>query len=69
MHDDGVRTQANMGYGSCNTMQIELTDHIRAGRFMSILSGSYNRTDGPCADMDFAQYDGYTQIVYEVTED
>ena len=46
MHEDGVRTDIRAGYGSYNTLETELTNRIRKGRFSSVISGSYNRTDG-----------------------
>lgn len=68
MREDGVRTNANIGYGSYNTLQTELTNRVRAGRFTSVISGSYNRTDGHRADMEFEQYGGYAKLGYEVTD-
>ena len=68
MEKDGVRTHANIGYGSYNTMQTELTNRIRSGRFTSVISGSYNRTDGHRADMGFEQYGGYAKLGYEMTD-
>lgn len=68
MREDGVRTNANIGYGSYNTLQTELTNRIRAGRFTSVISGSYNRTDGHRTDMGFKQYGGYAKLGYEVTD-
>lgn len=68
MREDGVRTNANIGYGSYNTLQTELTNRIRSGRFTSVVSGSYNRTDGHRADMGFEQYGGYAKLGYEVTD-
>lgn len=46
MHEDGVRTDLHIGYGSYNTLETELTNRIRKGRFSGVVSGSYNRTDG-----------------------
>ena len=68
MQEDGVKTNLRAGYGSWNTLETELTNHIRKGRFSSIVSGSYNRTDGHRADMGFEQYGGYAKLGYEVTD-
>lgn len=68
MGEDGVRTNANIGYGSYNTLQTEVTNRIRLGRFTSIVSGSYNRTDGHRADMEFEQYGGYAKLGYEISK-
>lgn len=67
MREDGVRTNLHLGYGSYNTLETELTNRIRKGRFSSVVSGSYNRTDGHRADMDFEQYGGYAKLGYELT--
>lgn len=68
MHEDGISTNLHAGYGSYNTVETELTNRIRKGRFSSVVSGSYNRTDGHRADMGFEQYGGYGRIGYEVTD-
>lgn len=68
MQEDGVKTNLRSGYGSYNTLETELTNRIRKGRFSSIVSGSYNRTDGHRADMGFEQYGGYAKLGYEMTD-
>lgn len=68
MQEDGVRTDVRVGYGSYNTLETELTNRIRRGRFSSILSGSYNRTDGHRDDMGFEQYGGYAKLGYELSD-
>lgn len=68
MREDGVRTDANLGYGSYNTLQTEVTNRIKAGRFTSVVSGSYNRTDGHRADMGFEQYGGYAKLGYAISK-
>ena len=68
MHEDGVRTDLHTGYGSYNTLETELTNRIRKGRFSGVVSGSYNRTDGHRADMNFEQYGGYAALGYELAD-
>lgn len=68
MHEDGVRTDLHAGYGSYNTLETELTNRIRKGRFSSVVSGSYNRTDGHRNDMGFEQYGGYAKVGYDLTD-
>lgn len=68
MHEDGVRTDLHAGYGSYNTLETELTNRIRKGRFSSVISGSYNRTDGHRNDMGFEQYGGYAKVGYDLTD-
>lgn len=67
MRENGVRTNVDIGYGSYNTLQSELTNRIKAGRFTSIISGSYNRTDGHRDNMGFEQYGGYAKLGYEIS--
>ncbi len=67
MHEDGVRTDLHTGYGSYNTLETELTNRIRKGRFSSIISVSYNRTDGHRDNMLFKQYGGYAKLCYDLT--
>lgn len=62
--EDGMRTSLNAGYGSYNTLQTELTNRVRKGGFSSVVSGSYNRTDGHREGMGFEQYGGYAKIGY-----
>lgn len=65
---DGVATDLNVGAGSYGTVQTEATNRFRKGRFSSIVSGSYNRTDGHRDNMEFEQYGGYAKLGYELTE-
>ena len=67
MREEGVRTHVHAGYGSYNTVETELTNRVHKGRFSSVVSGSYNRTDGHRADMDFEQYGGYAKLGYELS--
>lgn len=66
MHREGVQTRLHTGYGSYNTLETELTNRVRKGKLSTVLSGSYNRTDGHRTDMDFEQYSGYAKINYEL---
>lgn len=68
MQEDGGNTHLHAGYGSYNTLETELTNRVRKGRFSSVVSGSYNRTDGHRDDMGFEQYGGYAKLGYEMTD-
>ena len=68
MHEDGVSTHLHAGYGSYNTLETELTNRVRKGRFSSVISGSYNRTDGHRDPMNFEQYGGYAKVGYDITD-
>lgn len=65
MDTDGFEANLHAGYGSYNTLESELTGRFRKGRFSSVVSGSYNRTDGHREDMGFSQYGGYAKLGYE----
>ena len=66
MRQEGVETALHAAYGSYNTLQTELTNRVKAGRFTSVVSGSYNRTDGHRRDMGFEQYGGYAKLGYKL---
>lgn len=68
MKSDGVNTNLSAGYGSYNTFQSEASNTIRSGRFSSVVTGSYNRTDGHRHDMGFEQYGGYAKLGYELSK-
>lgn len=68
MQEDGVNTNVQIGYGSYNTLQTEVSNRLRKGRFNSVITGSYNRTDGHRADMGFEQYGGYAKLGYDISD-
>lgn len=68
LDEDGVNTDFRAGYGSFNTVETELTNMVRKGRFSSTVSASYNRTDGHRQDMQFEQYGGYLKLGYELAD-
>ena len=68
MHEDGVRTDINLGAGSYGTVQAEGVNRVRKGRFSSTAAFSYNRTDGHRPDMAFEQYSGYAKLAYDLTQ-
>lgn len=65
--DDGVYTNATIGYGSYNTLQSEAVNRIKLGRFASVIGASYNRTDGHRRDLGFEQFGGYAKLGYELS--
>ena len=67
MHDDGVMTDLTTAGGSYNTVQTELTNRVRRGGFTSVVSLSYDRTDGHRHGMGFRQYGGYAKLGYRIT--
>lgn len=67
MREDGIQTHAELGAGSYGTMQTELSNRIKKGKFTSIVSASYNHTDGHRENMSFDQYSGYVKLGYELS--
>lgn len=64
----GVRTTLQSQYGSYNTWLSSLTNTVRFGRFSSLVSLSYNRTDGTVKNFDFRQADGYAKVGYDFSD-
>ena len=69
MDTDGVQTDLTAGYGSFNTVQSELSNSLRKGRFSSVAAISYNRTDGHREDMGFEQYGGFAKLGYDISSE
>lgn len=65
MAEDGVRTHAGLSGGSYGTFKGEAANSVRKGRFSSVVTASYNRSDGHRADMGFEQYGGYAKLGYD----
>lgn len=64
----GVRTTIQSQYGSYNTWLSSLTNTVRFGKFSSLISLSYNRTDGNVRNFDFKQADGYAKVGYDFSD-
>lgn len=62
---DGVHTTISTQYSSYNTWLTSATNTTRFGRFNSLASASYNRTDGTVDNFDFKQADGYVKVGYD----
>lgn len=65
---NSVHTDAEIGYGSYNTLQSEVVNHIGYGRFSSVIGASYNRTDGHRRDIGFEQFGGYAKLGYAISD-
>lgn len=65
---DGVHTTLQSQYGSYNTWLSSLTNTVRYGKFSSLVSLSYNRTDGNVDNFDFKQADGYAKVGYDFSD-
>ena len=66
--EDGVKTTLQSQYGSYNTWLSSVTNTVRHGRFSSLVSLSYNRTDGTVDNFDFKQADGYAKVGYDFSD-
>lgn len=62
---DGIRTSITSQYGSYNTWLSSITNTTRFGKFSSLVSLSYNRTDGNVDNFDFKEADGYAKVGYD----
>ena len=62
---DGVNTTLSTQYGSYDTWLSSVTNTVRAGRFSSLVSLSYDRTDGVDDDVKFRQAGGYAKLGYD----
>lgn len=65
---DGVRTTLESQYGSYNTWLSSITNTVRYGRFSSLVSLSYDRTDGNVDGFDFRQASGYGKVGYDFSD-
>lgn len=68
MQTDGVKTDIHLGGGSYGTFQGELTNRVRSGKFYSVVSGQYGRTDNNRPRMGFEQYGGYVKLGYDISK-
>lgn len=65
---DGVKTVLTSQFGSYNTWQSSLTNTVRYGKFSSLISLGYDRTDGTVKNFDFKQYSGYAKVGYDFND-
>ncbi len=68
MKEEGVKTNAQIAYGSYNTLQTEISNRVKKGAFSSVITGSYNRTDGHRENMEFKQHSGYIKLGYDFSD-
>lgn len=61
----GVRTTLTSQYGSYNTWLSSVTNAVRFGKFTSLVSAGYDRTDGVKKNFDFKQSNLYAKIGYD----
>lgn len=66
--EDGNKSTITAQYGMWNTLQTAATNQIRYGKYSSVLSLGYDRTDGTQKNFDFWQASGYAKVGYDMTE-
>ncbi len=66
MKQDGVRTNINVGAGSYGTVQTEVSNQVKSGRFSSTVAAQYGRSDNHRPNMGFEQYGGYVKLAYDI---
>ncbi|MDE7126130.1 MAG: TonB-dependent receptor, partial [Muribaculaceae bacterium] len=64
----GVRTTLASQYGSYNTWLTSLTNTVCSGKFSSVISMGYDRTDGLVENFDFRQSSLYAKARYEFND-
>ena len=65
---NSVTTNATLGAGSYGTIQAEVSNQVRSGRFYSTVSAQYNRSDNHRPSMGFEQYGGFLKLGYDLNE-
>lgn len=66
--EEGVHTTLQSQYGSYGTWLSSVTNSVKHGKFSSLVSLSYNRTDGTVEHFDFKQADGYAKMGYDFSQ-
>lgn len=68
MKEDGMQTHLNLGAGSYGTVQTEVSNQYRKGRFSSTVAAQYGRSDNHRPRMGFEQYGGYLKLGYDISD-
>ncbi|MCH5222120.1 MAG: TonB-dependent receptor [Muribaculaceae bacterium] len=63
--ENGIHTTLSSQYGSFNTWQSSLSNTTRFGKFSSLVSAGYDRTDGTTKNFDFKQTSVYAKVGYD----
>lgn len=66
--EEGVHTTLRTGYGSYDTWRSSVTSMARYGKFSSLVSLAYDRTDGTEHNFDFEQKSLYAKIGYDLSK-
>ena len=66
--EDGMHTDINLGAGSYGTVEGSVTNRFRDGKFSSVVSGQYSRSDNHRPRMGFEQYGGFLKLAYDFSD-
>ncbi len=67
--EEGCRTTLSTEYGSYNTWRSSATNMLRKGKFSSLLSLAYDRTDGTEKNFDYDQKSLYAKAGYDFSKE
>ena len=65
---EGVRTDFNLGAGSYGSVQADLHNSVRCGKFFSDVALNYQGSDNHRENMGFYQYGGFAKLGYDFSE-
>jgi len=65
---DKVSSNVTLGAGSYGTVQAEASNSVNKGRFSSVVSAQYNRTDNHRPHMGFQQVGGMVKLGYRFSQ-
>ena len=65
---NSAATTINLGAGSYGTIQTEVSNQLRAGKFSSTVALQYGRSDNHRPHMGFEQYGGYVKLGYDLSD-
>ena len=66
---DGNNLSARLMGGSYGTQRYSLTDTYHNGRFLGVVSGNYEGTNGHRANSDFDSWSGFTKLGYDLSKE
>lgn len=66
---DGNSLSARLMAGSYGTQRYSLTDSYRKGRFIGVISGNYERTDGHRTNSEFESLTGSLKLGYDLSSE
>ena len=64
---DNIATHITAGAGSYGTLQTEVSNQVRKGRFTSTAAAQYSRTDNHRPHAGFEQFGGYVKLGYHLS--